>query len=36
MPVHFVQQTPSLVSVLDPILRHPELEGAPRSAGPSG
>jgi hypothetical protein len=28
LPVHFVQQTPELLGVLDPIVRHPALGGA--------
>ncbi|HXW72467.1 MAG TPA: class I SAM-dependent methyltransferase [Methylocella sp.] len=28
MPVHYAQQTPHLLSILEPILRHPALDGA--------
>lgn len=28
LPVHYVQNTPALLAVLDPIIRHPALEGA--------
>jgi hypothetical protein len=33
LPVHFVQQTPQLLSILNPIFKHSALEGAPAIGG---
>jgi hypothetical protein len=33
LPVHYVQRTPDLLAVLDPILRHPALDGAQAVGG---
>jgi len=33
LPVHYVQQTPELLAILDPIIRDPILQGTPPLGG---